>query len=130
MAYFITPLIKQHVPEKSGEYDPPSNAWYAQVNLSDASFYPSVVKRVIGSQGKAMKAITHQAGVSYMWYFPDDHSVGIWVVCDDPDLVNERIQDAKRRVVERERYILSNYRAQAMEENYNMQFPALGLTCK
>lgn len=117
--------VMMHVPKESGSYDPPHNAWYAQVNLSDESFNSSLMKRVIGTDGKAMKAITHQAGVSYMWYFSDDHSIGIWVVCNDGDLANERIADAKSRVLERERYIVYNYGNQAAWEEYANNFPPL-----
>jgi hypothetical protein len=118
-ASFISSMTKQVPVANAGKFDPPVNAWYAEVHLKTSSNFASMMKRVIGAEGKAMKAITHQARVSYMWYFPERHTVGIWVVCGNEDAANERIEDAKFRLQERETYIRIKYYIQALHEQYD-----------
>lgn len=114
---FLTSVTAKYVPANAGTFDPPSNAWYAEVALSPRTKMSSFMKRVIGTEGKAMKAITHQARVSYMWYFPERHSVGIWAVYNNFGAANTCIENAKHRLLERENFIMKNYLIQAIDEN-------------
>lgn len=120
----MSTYVAQHVPVEAGVYDPPKDAYYYQVFLDPAFKKLSIMKRVIGSEGKAIKAITHQARVSYMWYFELEHAIGIWVCTRDENVAIQNSSDAKQRVLDRVKYIVDNYGAQAKDEDEKAAYDA------
>jgi hypothetical protein len=53
------------------------------------------VKFLIGKQGSNFKNITRQAGVSFIWYNPQNHNVQIWGLVDD---INNAVRLLKDRI--------------------------------
>lgn len=78
-------------------YDPPVGAMCIEVPL-DPSMQWSTMFKVIGKEGKVLKAITHQSGADYIWWNQTKNLIEVWAYD-----VNAAV-DAVERVVHRVQY--------------------------
>lgn len=104
----------------SVEFAPPVNAWYTEMPVRDPM---SVMKRTIGADGRVFKAITHQADVDYIWYFPDRHTIGFWSLQPDSEVASALIHDAQQRVSDRIALVYRTYGDQVYEEDFPKAHP-------
>lgn len=90
------PVICFHE-QTPGVYNPPINTYYSElpVTLNKES-----MRFVIGKDGIAFKAITHQAGVLYLWFNEQKSVIEVWGHYS-------KLEDAKKRLTERMKLIES-----------------------
>jgi hypothetical protein len=82
-----------------GTYNPPINRHYIAVDLKhlklDNKEFHSLIRKVIGKEGKAFKAITHQTGADYIFFNDFYKLIEIWgfehTLTDAANRINERI---------------------------------------
>lgn len=58
-------------------YNPPMAPFYFELKLSPFVQLSTMLK-VIGKEGNAFKAITHQSGSDYIWWNKDKNVIEIW----------------------------------------------------